>query len=312
MKKELGTCTAGERDDGDAAAAAADDDGGGGGGDDDGGEEAAGPARKKKKCTHGPDEPNCNKFSWTCLHKGEFELVLFQDSQLILHYSNFFCSERCGFISRGSKFLTASHKVWAPEGLWHYGVEGRSATDGDDQQQKKVAMAERRIVRNGTKGILWGLDRAFTNGHIMESFVAPADTPPHRRNAVLNKVDFCDRWASDVFATTKPLRRRWPAGLAVQLSQLSNGDLLNAASAHEAAQTEHECIDMAEVAAALNVSNPIHGKKHRVKYGKCRYDGCTITTSRGRAKYRCGACGDGKGWFYHLPCFMATHRITKK
>ena len=79
------------------------------------------------------------------------------------------------------------------------------------------------------------------------------------------------------------------------------------------AQTEHECIDMAEVTAALNVSNPIYGnKKHRVKYGKCRYDGCTITTSRGRAKYRCGACGDGKGWFYHLPCFMATHRITKK
>ena len=79
-----------------------------------------------------------------------------------------------------------------------------------------------------------------------------------------------------------------------------------------AAQTEHECIDMAEVAAALNVSNPIHGKTHQTKRGKCRYEGCTITTSRGRAKYRCGACGDGKGWFYHLPCFMATHRITKK
>ena len=72
--------------------------------------------------------------------------------------------------------------MWAPEGLFHYSRDGRSATDGDDQQQncqKKMAMAERRICRNGTKGILWGVDRAFTNGHIMERFLAPEDTSAH-------------------------------------------------------------------------------------------------------------------------------------
>ena len=46
------------------------------------------------------------------------------------------------------------------EGIWHYNIEGRSATDGADQQRKKLNLAERRIVRAGPKGILCALDIA--------------------------------------------------------------------------------------------------------------------------------------------------------
>lgn len=304
VQKELGSCTAGEKDDAE-----------GGGEEEDEEQEAA--KAKKKRCTHGPDEPNCNKYNWTVVNKGENELVLFQDSKLILHFSNFFSSERCGYISRGSKFMTSSHKVYAPEGLWHYGAEGRSATDGDDQQQKKVAMAERRVVRNGTKGILWGLDRAFTNGSIMETFVAPADTRAKKQLAYFNKVRFCDRWASDVLLKSRPLRTRWPPGLCVQLSGLSNAESLNAASQAQASITEHEPIDMSEVASKLNVTNPLYGRKrHRTKTATCKYDNCphkyAISKYVRAGKIRCGACGGGKGWFYHLPCFVACHRITRK
>lgn len=37
--------------------------------------------------------------------------------------------------------------MWAPESIFHYNVEGRSATDTSDQGRRKLAMAERRIER---------------------------------------------------------------------------------------------------------------------------------------------------------------------
>ena len=125
------------------------------------------------------------------LHKGEHELVLFQDSRLIIMYGNFFSSTRCGLIGRGSHWSPTSHQVYAPEALHHYGRDGRSATDGDDQQQKKLAMAERRCQRAGTKGILWGLDRAFTNGHIVEKLLAPESTLPFKMVNHYSKVRRC-------------------------------------------------------------------------------------------------------------------------
>eukprot|EP00967_Tisochrysis_lutea_P133802 scaffold235436_cov35-Tisochrysis_lutea.AAC.2 len=92
-----------------------------------------------------------NRFVWTVLHKGEFELCLWQDSQLILSYGNFCSSTRCGLLARGSPGSKKSYSVWAPESVWHYNVQGRSATDGHDQQRKKLSLASRRVVRMGTK-----------------------------------------------------------------------------------------------------------------------------------------------------------------
>ena len=54
-------------------------------------------------------------------------------------------------------------------------MQGRSATDGEDQLPKKLAIAERRCVRAGVKGIKFVLDIALTNGHIMELFVQERD-----------------------------------------------------------------------------------------------------------------------------------------
>ena len=75
---------------------------------------------------------------------------------------------------------------------------------------------------------------------------------------------------------------------------------------------------MNEVAAALNVSNPLWGKKvHRPKLGVCAYRDCPglcggpMARNARRTKFFCGACNGGKGAFYHLPCFNACHRITK-
>lgn len=135
------------------------------------------------ECTHDVTVSDCRRFSYTCLHKhshqpqatgaagADWELALWQDSQLIICLSNFFSTSRCGFLSRGSSHSSANFSVWAPEAIWHYNMQGRSATDGSDQLRKKLCVAERRIVRAGVKGISFVFDLGITNAFIMWHFL---------------------------------------------------------------------------------------------------------------------------------------------
>lgn len=113
----------------------------------------------------------CHKLSETPDLQGaagaSWELSLWQDFQLIVSVSNFFSGTRCGELTRGSHGAKESYAVWVPESIWHYNVQGRSATDGADQLRKKLNLAERRIVRAGHKGITFVFDLAFTNAAIM-------------------------------------------------------------------------------------------------------------------------------------------------
>ena len=68
-----------------------------------------------------------------------WELALWQDSMLIVAYSNFFSTARCGLLRRGGARQKNSYAVWAPEAIWHYNVQRRSATDGADQLRKNSA-----------------------------------------------------------------------------------------------------------------------------------------------------------------------------
>ena len=47
-------------------------------------------------------------------------------------------------------------------------------------------------------------------------------------------------------------------------------------------------------------------KRKRIPNGECYYSGCKEDTKT--TQLRCGSCRDGKGAYYHLPCFFATHR----
>ncbi|KAL1524323.1 hypothetical protein AB1Y20_019223 [Prymnesium parvum] len=125
-------------------------------------------------CKHKPDEQDCRKFMWTVLHKGEFECTMWQDSQLIVTYGNFFSGTRAGYLARGAPGEKESFHTWAPESVWHYNVEGRSATDSADQGRKKMTIAERRTKRAGPKGIAFVFDIAFTNGAIIQRMLQPA------------------------------------------------------------------------------------------------------------------------------------------
>lgn len=137
------------------------------------------------ECPHTADTPTCRKFNFTMLHKqsstphedgpsgADWELSLWEDSSLIISYGNFFSGSRCGELARGAYGARESNMVWVPESIWHYNVQGRSATDGADQLRKKMNLAQRRIVRAGHKGIAFVLDIAMTNASIMWQWVQP-------------------------------------------------------------------------------------------------------------------------------------------
>ena len=163
-------------------------------------DDEAGSRRGHRKCTHGPEELECRKFTFTALHKfsnsptapgaqgAQWELNVWQDAKMITSYGNFFSAARAGLLTRGSHGSRHSYQVWAPEAIWHYNVQGRSATDGSDQLRKKMCIAERRILRAGNKGISFVFDIAFTNAAIMWQFLQPEDMPRWKRDNHFNKV----------------------------------------------------------------------------------------------------------------------------
>ena len=57
-------------------------------------------------CDHTPGSDDCRKWMWTVVHKGDFELCLWQDSQLIISYGNFFSATRCGLLGRGASLCS--------------------------------------------------------------------------------------------------------------------------------------------------------------------------------------------------------------
>lgn len=141
-----------------------------------------------KGCNHKADNEDCRKFMWTVVNKDGFELCLWQNSKLIISYGNFFSSSRCGELSRGSHGSKESYYVWVPESIWHYNIEGRSATDGGDQLRRKLATAERRITRAGHKGIAFVFDIAFSNGAVTWRFLQPRTTTRKKLDLLYTKV----------------------------------------------------------------------------------------------------------------------------
>mmetsp|Transcript_13183 Transcript_13183/g.19851 ORF Transcript_13183/g.19851 Transcript_13183/m.19851 type:complete len:274 (-) Transcript_13183:7-828(-) len=194
------------------------------------------------KCSHKPGAAGCRKFAWTVVHKPPFELVMWQDSQLILGYGNFFSSTRAGTLSRGGHGDAESCSVWAPEGIFHYNIEGRSATDSADQSRRKLAMSERRIERAGHKGISFVLDILFTNGASLQRMLQPDSTPRATLDKKYTKLNFCLRWVNHVLAKYGTCRKRSTMQLNAVAKSLSSS---SAGIAHEIplSFTSHTLID---------------------------------------------------------------------
>ena len=67
--------------------------------------------------------------------------------------------------------------------------------------------------------------------------------------------------------------------------------------------------------AGFRIRKRIEGRKKRkrIPNGACAFDECPIrlgeaTSLSKTTQLRCAACKGGKGAFFHLPCFFASHR----
>ena len=137
---------------------------------------------------------------------------------------------------------------------------------------------------------------------------------------MLTKVSFCKSWATDVFDRVAPMRKRTPVGMCIMQAGITNtADHVSPASAHGSSRAEHELVDCGHAVReqGFRTQKPHDGPKKRkaVPYGKCSYAECPVRKKKKTAlnpttQLRCMSCKDGKGAWYHVPCFFACHRCT--
>ena len=92
---------------------------------------------------------------------------------------------------------------------------------------------------------------------------------------------------------------------------------LSPASQHVPRRAEHELVDMGKVAAEIALLNRTGGsrgppkKAQRVaaQKGLCGYSECSIDKPK-RPQFRCFACREGVGSYYHLQCLFSCHRSS--
>lgn len=100
------------------------------------------------------------------------------------------------------------------------------------------------------------------------------------------------------------------------LGRMNNsGEFLSPSSSHAQSRAEHELIDMGRVAMVIREHNRQGGSRGPLKKaqrvaankGVCAYSECGVDKPK-RPQFRCGACRDGQGSYYHVQCFFACHR----
>lgn len=208
-------------------------------------------------------------------------------------------------LARGAHGDKESFNVWAPEGTWHYNIEGRSATDSNDQARKKLNLAERRILRAGPKSILTGIDIGFVNGWTMKRMLQPASMDRKNLDRLYTKVNFMLDYASEVLSSVKPMRRRVTAAHHEAMASPQTG-----VRAHRVVGEKHKLVDMGKVAMA-ETQEKMKKRKRDVKRvsrcsGKCAFDRCPGAPLPKRSQLRCDKCEK----YFHLPCFFECHECS--
>ena len=168
--------------------------------------------------------------------------------------------------------------------------------------------------------MLFGLDLALTNGSIIEQELGHVDRLPEKEQHKLTKANFALGYATEVLERATTMRQRMPAGMCIMQAQMTNSaEYLSPASVCQSKVAEHELVDMGVVTRAQGYSTKKGraGRKTRksIPNGTCAYDGCPKAKGIAKAKSwakrpqtRCQACHKGRGAYYHMPCFFATHR----
>ena len=250
-------------------------------------------------CKHEVDSETCKKWSWVVVHKDDWQLEMWQDGSLILGLSNSYSGVRAGILTRPGNDGDGgfgSFEVACPDGIHAYNIYGRSATDGHDQNQKKMNMSERRTVREGVKGGLFVIDVLFANGSIMQKDLVASTVAPWKLKKDYTKSEFCSRWSDQVLASAASLRRRRTGSMVLAdvsqntlnklLSPFSSSSRSSAGCSSEGDIRSHCLLDMGQVARMERYeANPDgrfshnqirRGSSHGGTSGYCAYPSCDV------------------------------------
>lgn len=253
-------------------------------------------AQLKKKlacqrgCKHAHGSAGCNRWSWTVLHKGEWELEVWSDGAvLVLSMSSCTSATQCVRLGR-----TVDSTVWlarCPMGIGYYNLFGRSPTDSGDQQRQKLSLSSRRRTRQGPKHALFDAEIGFVNGNIMAENLGSGGESS-------SIWDFADRFCTDVLASVT-MRKR-----AVEAA---------AAGRTRADEAEHTPIDFLVDRAKgkrAGSSVPVTGKRGRA----CCCTDCDPGEPK-RPRLFCPGCArerEGCSGWYHMACYWRRHRACLK
>ena len=190
-----------------------------------------------------------------------------------------------------------------PEGIGLYNLIGRSATDGGDQERKRLSLANRRQLRSGPKGALLDAEIAMVNATVVAE-----DLRSHAVPVWTFVFDYSTEVLSSVI-----LRRRVPAWLrAFPVSNESEADA-EPAAVTRAQQQLHQPVDLAaewrrkRKAGELVDSDP----KRQPKPGRCASSECRAGLPQ-RGDVWCAGCArevPGCNGWYHLECFCKRHKV---
>jgi hypothetical protein len=252
-------------------------------------------------CKHAASAVGCTRYSWTCLHKGNWELQLWcdrSDDSLVIALTDCTSAARTLKVTRQVDGKTQQASV--PEGVGIYTTFARQASDGGDQLRKHLQLAARRQVRQGPKGGLFDAELGFANGSVIAN-----DLRQHQSTTW----DFAMEYYSDVINSVS-MRRRMPAWLSAIASDAAAGATAAAAVERTRAQACRHRPRCFREDNKRKRSDGDDGGRHATVRGHVCAERCGWA---GRPEVWCGGCerdrGRGNAW-YHFSCFFDRHAVS--
>ena len=246
----------------------------------------------RKGCSHQLGDDRCNRFRWTCMHKGNWELVIMSDGMhVVVAMSS--CTSAMRTVQVVRTIGRQNFFVDVPEVFGVYTIVGRGGTDTGDQFRRKLDLCARRRERSGPKGALFDAEIGFVDGTISASDLrATSETV---RN-------FADEFATDVIKSVN-LRRVETAAMLSDAASSSTAPT----RAHE---FSHRPFNFRREAARCRRAGM---EVPKIKHGaKCCGDACALGEPQ-KATLFCAGCKREReccnGW-YHEACYWKRHKAV--
>ena len=253
-------------------------------------------------CKHGADAPSCTRWQWTVLHKGDWELAIWnvgtnaanKGPGIVVSLSD--CTSSTRLIELARTVDKSIVMACAPEPIGLYNTFGRQGVDTGDQKRKSLGVAARRTLRQGPKGELFDFEIALVDGAEMMAHLQP--------DKAVTMWTFADAFADEVLNGVSARRRTTAAAEATAVAGATRAQ----EDAHVPVWFAHECKRRKRASGSESASVAKRGGVCcAAKAGMC--DACETV----RPSFFCAGCKRERagcnGW-YHWGCYWREHKAV--